>query len=112
MVIPPRAQFDVLVSDGDQLQAGVFGLQALATPGHTPACTSYLVRDMVFTGGGAPAGNPGTSQSDSAAGVVGEATSLKPEGIPFSPPAAFFRPRTSPPTPSTSCPAAFFWAGG
>lgn len=44
------------VSDGDLIQIGSFGLQVLATPGHTPHHVSYVVmsdgrQEAVFTGG-------------------------------------------------------------
>ncbi len=41
---------DVLVSDGDTLQFGSHRLKVLCTPGHTDACTSFLIDDKVFTG--------------------------------------------------------------
>ena len=44
------SQFDRLVSDGEALQAGSLAIEVRATPGHTPACTSYVVGDAVFTG--------------------------------------------------------------
>lgn len=44
------SQFDTLVKDGDKLQAGAMTIGVLETPGHTPACVSYLVEDAVFTG--------------------------------------------------------------
>ncbi|MEW5741676.1 MAG: MBL fold metallo-hydrolase [Myxococcota bacterium] len=43
-------QFDVLLDDGQVLKAGSLEFQALATPGHTPACMSFVVDDAVFTG--------------------------------------------------------------
>lgn len=43
-------QFDLLLHDGQGLRAGSLVVKALATPGHTPACTSLLVDDAVFTG--------------------------------------------------------------
>ncbi|WP_428265819.1 MBL fold metallo-hydrolase [Haliangium sp.] len=43
-------QFDALLGDGEVLPAGSFAVKALHTPGHTPACMSYLIGDMVFTG--------------------------------------------------------------
>ncbi|MCB0308769.1 MAG: MBL fold metallo-hydrolase [Bdellovibrionales bacterium] len=43
-------QFDHLIQDGESLSANSFTVKALFTPGHTPACVSYLVDDMVFTG--------------------------------------------------------------
>ncbi len=44
------SQFDRLIQDNDVLQAGSLGVTALATPGHTPACMSYLLGDVIFTG--------------------------------------------------------------
>lgn len=42
--------FDVLVSDGDQLVAGTIDIEVLHTPGHTPACTTYKIGANLFTG--------------------------------------------------------------
>ena len=39
------SQFDRLLADGDRLQVGNLHLQAMHTPGHTPACMSYVVTD-------------------------------------------------------------------
>lgn len=39
-----EALFDGLLSAGDVLELGEVTIQALATPGHTPACLSYVVR--------------------------------------------------------------------
>lgn len=36
--------FDGLLKEGDVLTVGEMSIQALATPGHTPACLSYVVR--------------------------------------------------------------------
>lgn len=44
------SQFDVLMADGQVLGAGTLRITALSTPGHTPACLSYLIGDAVFTG--------------------------------------------------------------
>jgi glyoxylase-like metal-dependent hydrolase (beta-lactamase superfamily II) len=41
---------DVLVSDGDTLQAGDIRIEVRHTPGHTNADVSYVVGDRVFTG--------------------------------------------------------------
>jgi len=44
-------QFDVLVSDGDELRLGEHVIRVLTTPGHTPACVSYVLNDSdVFVG--------------------------------------------------------------
>ena len=39
------SQFDCLLHDGDTLRIGGLQLQALHTPGHTPACMTYVVSD-------------------------------------------------------------------
>ncbi len=39
------SQFDRLLNDGDSLHVGNLQLQAMHTPGHTPACMTYVVRD-------------------------------------------------------------------
>ena len=44
------SQFDRLLADGETIEAGTLELEVLATPGHTPACVSYKIRDAVFTG--------------------------------------------------------------
>lgn len=44
------SQFDVLLSDGEVIEAGTLRIETRFTPGHTPACVSYLVGDAVFTG--------------------------------------------------------------
>jgi glyoxylase-like metal-dependent hydrolase (beta-lactamase superfamily II) len=44
------SQFDRLLADGEVLRAGSLGVRVIATPGHTPACVSYLVGDALFTG--------------------------------------------------------------
>jgi glyoxylase-like metal-dependent hydrolase (beta-lactamase superfamily II) len=43
-------QFDVLVDDGDVLPLGNTGIRALATPGHTPGCVTWLVGNAAFVG--------------------------------------------------------------
>lgn len=37
------SQFKRLVKDGDELDLGQFKLRAMHTPGHTPACMTYIV---------------------------------------------------------------------
>lgn len=39
------SQFDRLLNDGDGLSLGHLQLHAMHTPGHTPACMTYVVRD-------------------------------------------------------------------
>jgi len=43
-------QFDVLLGDGAVLKAGRLRIEALHTPGHTPACVSYRIGDALFAG--------------------------------------------------------------
>ncbi|WP_085592411.1 MBL fold metallo-hydrolase [Thalassospira sp. MCCC 1A01428] len=43
-------QFDRLFNDGDQFDIGSLQGRAIHTPGHTPACMSYLIGDAVFVG--------------------------------------------------------------
>ena len=43
-------QFDRLLDDNDQVQAGSLTVTALHTPGHTPACCTYHIADALFTG--------------------------------------------------------------
>jgi glyoxylase-like metal-dependent hydrolase (beta-lactamase superfamily II) len=44
------SQFDLLIKDNQELMFGTLKMKALATPGHTPACMSFLFGDHVFTG--------------------------------------------------------------
>ena len=44
------SQFDVLFKDFEQAHVAGLKVQAIPTPGHTPACSSYLIEDAVFTG--------------------------------------------------------------
>lgn len=49
-VTPDGSQFDRLVAEGDRLPLGELEVRALHTPGHTPACVSYLIGDAAFVG--------------------------------------------------------------
>lgn len=44
------SQFDHLLKDGDRFSVGGIQAQALHTPGHTPACMTYLIGDAAFVG--------------------------------------------------------------
>ncbi|OEC37591.1 MBL fold metallo-hydrolase [Pseudomonas sp. 1D4] len=44
------SQFDHLLKDGDRFSVGGIEAQALHTPGHTPACMTYLIGDAAFVG--------------------------------------------------------------
>lgn len=41
---------DILLEDGGDVKIGALTMRALATPGHTDSCMSYLIGDRVFTG--------------------------------------------------------------
>jgi glyoxylase-like metal-dependent hydrolase (beta-lactamase superfamily II) len=43
-------QFDRLLRDGERIEAGALSIEAIATPGHTPACMSFRIGDALFTG--------------------------------------------------------------
>ena len=44
------SQWDRLFGDGDAEPLGALTIEAMHTPGHTPACSCYLIGDAVFTG--------------------------------------------------------------
>lgn len=44
------SQFDLLINENDEISVGSFKVKALLTPGHTPACMSLLIEDMIFVG--------------------------------------------------------------
>ena len=44
------SQFDHLFEDGEQFALGSIQAKALHTPGHTPACMTYLIGDAGFVG--------------------------------------------------------------
>lgn len=44
------SQFDRLLDDHEKLSLGDLTIEVLHTPGHTPACVSYLIGDAVFVG--------------------------------------------------------------
>lgn len=44
------SQFDHLFADGERFSIGNLHAEALHTPGHTPACMTYLVGDAAFVG--------------------------------------------------------------
>jgi glyoxylase-like metal-dependent hydrolase (beta-lactamase superfamily II) len=61
-------QFDVLLEEGAVTQAGSLSFQTIATPGHTPACTSFLFDDALFTGDTLFMPDQGTGRCDFPAG--------------------------------------------
>jgi glyoxylase-like metal-dependent hydrolase (beta-lactamase superfamily II) len=49
-VVPDGSQFERLVDDGDILPLGDLAISVLHTPGHTPACVTYVIGDNAFVG--------------------------------------------------------------
>lgn len=43
-------EFDHLLQDGEEFSIGTLKGKVIATPGHTPACLSFLIEDAVFVG--------------------------------------------------------------
>lgn len=44
------SQFELLLEDGQTVSAGSLNIKTLFTPGHTPACVSYLIGENLFVG--------------------------------------------------------------
>lgn len=57
-------QFDRLLADGETLEAGTVSVEVFNTPGHTPACVSYLIEDALFTGDALFMPDQGTGRCD------------------------------------------------
>jgi glyoxylase-like metal-dependent hydrolase (beta-lactamase superfamily II) len=57
-------QFDSLFDDGDQLDLGAMKIRVMHTPGHTPACLTYLVGDAAFIGDTMLMPDFGTARTD------------------------------------------------
>lgn len=62
------SQFDLLLEEGKDLVAGSLHIQTLYTPGHTPACASYVIGEAVFTGDALFMPDYGTGRCDFPAG--------------------------------------------
>jgi glyoxylase-like metal-dependent hydrolase (beta-lactamase superfamily II) len=45
-----QARFDVLFGDGDIFRIGSLEVKVMHTPGHTPACVTYVIGDAAFVG--------------------------------------------------------------
>jgi glyoxylase-like metal-dependent hydrolase (beta-lactamase superfamily II) len=56
--------FDKLVAEGETLKLGELQIRVLHTPGHTPACVSYLIGDAVFVGDTIFMPDYGTARAD------------------------------------------------
>ncbi len=58
------SDFDRLIKDNEELPLGGLTIKALHTPGHTPACVSYLVADAIFVGDTLFMPDYGTARAD------------------------------------------------
>lgn len=58
------SQFDLLIDDNSTTSAGTIKIKTIYTPGHTPACASYLIEDVVFTGDALFMPDSGTGRCD------------------------------------------------
>lgn len=63
-VTPDGSQFGRLVREGDRLPLGELEIAVMHTPGHTPACVSYVVGDAVFVGDTLFMPDYGTARTD------------------------------------------------
>ncbi len=61
---PDGQVFDLLLEDGDTLPLGQLTIHVLHTPGHTPACVTYLIDDMAFVGDTLFMPDYGTARAD------------------------------------------------
>ena len=58
------SQFDHLFEDGDTFQVGSLTGQVIHTPGHTPACLTYVIGDAAFIGDTLFMPDYGTARAD------------------------------------------------
>lgn len=56
--------FSRLFKDNEKITAGTIHFKVLYTPGHTPACVSYMIGDAVFTGDALFMPDSGTGRCD------------------------------------------------
>lgn len=66
------SQFDFLLEEGKDESIGVYTIKTLSTPGHTPACSSYVIGDAVFSGDVIFMPDYGTGRCDFPAGSAEE----------------------------------------
>lgn len=63
-VKPDGRDFDLLVKDGDRIPLGDQSIEVWHTPGHTPACVTYLIGDAAFVGDTLFMPDYGTARTD------------------------------------------------
>ncbi len=64
-------QFDELFEDGDEFKVGSIAGSIIGTPGHTPACITYVVGDAAFVGDTLFMPDFGTARTDFPGGDAG-----------------------------------------
>jgi len=62
------SQFDILLNESKPLRAGSLEIKAIFTPGHTSACSTYLIGDAAFVGDAIFMPDYGTGRCDFPAG--------------------------------------------
>ena len=65
-------QFDHLFDDNDEFEIGSIKARIIHTPGHTPACSSYIIEDSAFVGDTLFNPNLGTARCDFPGGSAEE----------------------------------------
>ena len=61
---PDGSVFDTLFDDGDVFEIGALKARVLHTPGHTPACVTYVIDDAAFVGDTLFMPDYGTARAD------------------------------------------------
>jgi glyoxylase-like metal-dependent hydrolase (beta-lactamase superfamily II) len=71
-VSPLGHAFDRLLEDGEALPLGQSEIRVMHTPGHTPACVTYLIGDAAFVGDTLFMPDYGTARADFPGGDAGQ----------------------------------------
>ena len=66
------SQFDCLFDDGDEFELGNVPARVIGTPGHTPACITYVIGDAAFVGDTMFMPDFGTARTDFPGGDAGQ----------------------------------------
>lgn len=67
-----KSYFDYLFEDGRQFELGSEAFTVLHTPGHTPACVTYIINNCAFVGDTLFMPDYGTGRTDFPGGDAGE----------------------------------------
>jgi glyoxylase-like metal-dependent hydrolase (beta-lactamase superfamily II) len=62
------SQFDLLLEDGQTVEAGAIKIKTIYTPGHTPACATFMIDGAAFAGDAIFMPDSGTGRCDFPAG--------------------------------------------